>query len=447
MNRWPTVYLFHFLSSLIVFLLMFALLLIPNGATAQEQSKLRQEMDALKKQIEELKAEQKQQNQTLVDEIANLKTETQIPELSEQSVSGLGLGASKVYFSKSKVSLGGYGELVYEDDRAEGSNNTTDMYRFVPYIGYRFNDWIVFNSELEFEHGGADKNRKGYAIVEFMYLDFLLDEKLNVRVGNYLIPVGITNLKHEPTLFGSVLRPTIERNLIPTTWHENGVLLYGDLNEDVSYQAGFFASPLATESSTATAKFKPSSWIKEGRQRGAEAKMEDISGVIRIDYAGLPFTDVGFSYVYGDASHDVEGLSNMSYSLAEAHFETRWKGLEWNGLYARGTFEGAGELNFTSGVMGEVVEGWYTTLSYDTARLIGNDTYQLPIFIRYSEYDLNKEVPTGFARDRSLAKKITTVGVNYKPHPQVVLKADFEATDTEAGYEGDFFNLGMGFVF
>jgi hypothetical protein len=446
MSRFNPVFLFHLITTVLTFFVMLALLLSPSLSQAQD-SNLRQEIEKLKVELQQLKTEQKQQNQTLVDELATLKTESQIPELGDQTVSNLGLGASKVYFSKSKVSIGGYGELTYEDDRLPGSNNTTDMYRFVPYIGYRFNDWIVFNSELEFEHGGADKNRKGYAIMEFMYMDFLLDEKVNIRVGNYLIPVGLTNLKHEPTYFGSVLRPTVERNLIPTTWHENGVLLYGDISEDVSYQAGFFASPLATATEASTANFKPSSWIKDGRQRGAEAKMEDISGVVRVDYAGLPFTDVGFSYVYGDTSQDVDGLSNLTYSLTEAHFETRWNGLEWNGLYARGTFSGAGELNYSAGVLGEVVEGWYTTLTYDTARLIGNNTYQLPVFVRYSEYDLNKEVPTGFARDRSLAKKITTVGLNYKPHPQVVLKADFEFTDTDAGYEGDFFNLGMGFVF
>ena len=44
----------------------------------------------------------------------------------------------------------GIDDVVAESD--EG-NNTADMYRFITYIGYKFSDKIVMNTELEFEHG------------------------------------------------------------------------------------------------------------------------------------------------------------------------------------------------------------------------------------------------------------------------------------------------------
>ncbi len=435
--------LFHLITSATVFLLMFVFLAEKASANVQE------DIAELKKQIQQLKQEQALQKQLFIDEIAALKMSEQIPELKEgaKTISNLGMAASKVYSSKSKVSIGGYGELTYFDPRTQGSNNESDAYRLVPYIGYRFNDWILFNSEIEFEHGGANRST-GVAVIEFMYLDFLLSESANIRIGNYLIPVGITNLKHEPVYFGSVNRPLIEKNLIPSTWHENGILVYGNVIGDFQYQAGIFTSPYAKNPTNTDSNFSPSSWIRGGRQKGAQAKAEDWSGVVRLDYSGIRATDVGFSYVYGDTSQDVAGLGNLTYSLAEVHFETRLAGFEWNGLYTRGTFDGAGELTYTSGgTLGELVEGWYTTFSYDLMRFQEGASYQLPVFVRYSEYDLNKEVATGATRDKALSKKVTTIGLNYKPTNQVVLKADFQAVDTDAGYGGDQFSLGMGFVF
>ena len=446
MTKTKSLFLFHLITSVAVFLTLFVFL--AEKANAQSVD-VKKEIEALKLEIQQLKKEQAEQRQLFIDEIAGLKMVENIPEMKEgeRTQSNLGMAAAKVYSSKSKVSIGGYGELMYFDPRSQGPNNTTDAYRLVPYIGYRFNDWIVFNSEIEFEHGGADTGGTGVAVIEFMYLDFLLSDSANIRIGNYLIPVGITNLKHEPVYFGSVNRPLIEKNLIPSTWHENGILVYGDAAEDFHYQAGVFTSPYATSSAAANSNFSPSSWIRGGRQRGAKAKAEDWSGVLRLDYSGIHATEVGLSYVYGDTSQDVAGLGNLSYSLAEVHFETRMAGFEWNGLYAMGTFDGAGELTYSSGTMGEMVEGWYTTFSYDLMRFAEGANYQLPFFVRYSEYDLNKEVATGATRDKALSKKVTTVGLNYKPTTQVVLKADFQAVDTEAGYEGDQFSLGMGFVF
>ena len=53
-------------------------------------------------------------------------------------------------------------------------DNLADTLRAVLYVGYKFNDWLVFNSEFEFEHSGfSDEHPEGEAIVEFVYLDFL----------------------------------------------------------------------------------------------------------------------------------------------------------------------------------------------------------------------------------------------------------------------------------
>ena len=50
-----------------------------------------------------------------------------------------------------------------------------NMTRVVAYLGYKFNDWIVFNTEIEFEHGSTEN--EGSVSVEFATLDFLLDAR------------------------------------------------------------------------------------------------------------------------------------------------------------------------------------------------------------------------------------------------------------------------------
>ena len=39
--------------------------------------------------------------------------------------------------------------------------------------------------------------------------------------------MGFVNELHEPPFFNGVFRPAVERNLIPTTWNENGLGLHG----------------------------------------------------------------------------------------------------------------------------------------------------------------------------------------------------------------------------
>ena len=240
--------------------------------------------------------------EALTKEMANLKDKMALPPVADQSYGGMGYGASKVYFSRSPLSIGGYGEVVIENTQGQGTDEA-DSLRFVPYIGYRFNDWIVFNSELEIEHSGVfgkdttltDSNGdtvtvsepNGEIVLEFAYLDFLLSEVANIRVGHVLIPFGITNIQHEPTLFPSVNRSEVERNIIPTTWHENGLLIHGEFS-DFRYVVG-------TVNGLDASNFSGSSWIRGGRQKGAQAKAENWAAVFRLEWFGVDGLDIGTS--------------------------------------------------------------------------------------------------------------------------------------------------------
>ncbi|MFX5710069.1 hypothetical protein ABTE34_21505, partial [Acinetobacter baumannii] len=68
---------------------------------------------------------------------------------------------------------------------------------------------IIFNAEIEFEHGGiafdSDDKRHGSAEIEQIWVDFKVMDQFNWRSpGIDLVPIGYINQHHEPTQFYSV---------------------------------------------------------------------------------------------------------------------------------------------------------------------------------------------------------------------------------------------------
>jgi len=168
----------------------------------------------------------------LAEEIDNIKSASVVPDPTYNQVYGAAPAASKVYLKDKGLSIGGYGELLVGQVRENG-NDVVDAQRVVLYFGYKFTDRIIFNSEIEFEHATTSSNKDGQSgsvSVEFALLDFLLWQELNLRAGLLLAPFGIINEVHEPTTFFGVFRPSVETQIIPTTWRENGLGIFGDFD-------------------------------------------------------------------------------------------------------------------------------------------------------------------------------------------------------------------------
>ena len=73
-----------------------------------------------------------------------------------------------------KTSVGGYGELHWENagtpNDSNSSNNNVDAHRYVLFFGHEFNKYLNFNSEFELEHGLV-KDDHGELELEQMYLE------------------------------------------------------------------------------------------------------------------------------------------------------------------------------------------------------------------------------------------------------------------------------------
>ncbi len=375
--------------------------------------------------------------QALAEEIRRLKLEIGLRDVEYQTYGAMGPAASKVYFAPKGLSIGGYGEVTYKN-MLKGKGDQSDLYRLVVYLGYRFSDRLVFNSEVEFEHGGEE------TAVEFAYLDYRLSEALQFRVGNVLVPVGMVNELHEPPFFNGVFRPDLERNLIPATWSENGLGVHGSLGT-VRYQAYLLTALDATNAGSPLSK---GSWVRNARSGGALSRSNTFAGVLAVAWDGGPVS-LGGSLYRGRAGQGEPGV-DADVTLAELHGRASWRGLAAKAIYAVGTLSDSDLVAASPGqVIGSRVAGGYGELAYDVLALLApGGEAQLSPFVRYEAYDLNDKVASSQVRDPSVDVTIWTAGLIWKPLATVALKADWQRKESRGpGSAADQVNLGMGFVF
>ncbi len=379
-----------------------------------------------------------------------------------ESKHGFSPAASKVYHVNRGVSIGGYGEMLFQDFSSQtdagapaNKKNELDFLRAIVYIGHKFTDRILFNSEIEFEHGSTSggSNARGEVNVEFAYLDFITNPAFGARVGLVLMPVGIANELHEPTLFHGARRTLTETNIIPTTWRENGAGVFGQAGA-FNYRAYVVTGLQASSSTLSGVDGFSASGIRGGRSKGAKSVAEDFAYVARVDYEGIPGTLLGGSYYNGNAGQDVTLNGNeidLNVKLWQAHAMSEYKGLELKGLYARSKISDVADLNViqnrsATASTGEEQFGGYAEIAFDVLSLCGAKQYLAPFF-RYERIDTQQKVPSGFTKNPANSQTIFTYGLTYKPHPNTVLKADFQDIDNQAGTGIDQFNAAVGYLF
>ena len=392
----------------------------------------------------------------LTEEIEKVK----LGDVSEPTYTGefgMGPAASKVYHRKKNgVSLAGYGEIVYnnfsnkkDDGSPAASSNQIDFLRNIIYLGYRFNDRFIFNSEIEFEHAKVEDGAEGEVAVEFGYLEARINPVLNFRAGMLLMPIGIINELHEPPTFHGSLRPEVEKRIIPATWRANGLGLVGKTPTGIGYKI------YLTESLNA-AKFSANG-IRSGRQEGSKAIAEDLALTGRLNYTGIQGVDVGASFFVGNTGQtlvDSTGSAiNAGLSLFAIHAIYARNGLEVRGLYARSSLNDVGRLNRTLGFsgnksIGETQSGYYVNAAYDVLSVLTKGiTQYLAPFIQFEKFNTQDDVPAGFFKNPAQDRTNVTLGLTYKPIPNVAFKIDYLNRDNDANTAVDQFNLAVTYLF
>ncbi len=321
-----------------------------------------------------------------------------------------------------RTSLGGYGEMHYNG----GNADEIDFHRFVLYVDHEFNDRIRLKSEVELEHSISGDGQNGEIELEQAFLEFDMNDRNTARAGLFLVPVGIMNETHEPPSFFGVERNPVESNILPTTWWEGGV----------SWTARFgsgFSVDLAAHSGldvpdTGANAFK----IRSGRKKVSKAPAKDPAYTGRIKWTGVPGVELAVTGQYqGDVT---QGSVDVEAFLVETHANIRRGPFGLRALYARWDLKGP-----EPEALGRDEQyGWYVEPSYRFDVPFG----EAGVFARYSEYD----TAAGGGGDSKF--KETSLGLNYWPHPDVVLKFDYQFQNAPQGQAGDDrANLGVGFQF
>lgn len=380
----------------------------------------------------------------LAEEVDKLKTGKSLfnPIKDEKGKFGMGPAASKVYNASAGVSLAGYGEFVYENYDAKLQNGTAssnldqiDALRAVLYLGYKFNDWIVFNSELEWEHTNS-------SALEFAYLDFMFHDLLNIRAGLLLVPMGMINMLHEPTVYLGTKKPLTETYILPTTWRENGVGLFGSI-------AGFSYHVYGLNGFNSTG-FSADKGLREGRQQGSKSKAEDFAGVARLDYENIPGLIIGGSGYYGDSGQKQVG-AQANTKIADAHADFRFRGLQLRGVYTYGWVADVDRINAAKSVTGDKsvgseMRGWYVEIGYDIFRLFKIDQ-KLVMFTRFEKINTQVSSPDSYTSNPANDRQIVTTGFHYQPIINIAIKTDYMFVRNNAETGNDQWNVSLGYVF
>lgn len=333
-----------------------------------------------------------------------------------------------------KTTIGGYGEMHYNNlssDNSSSSKDEFDLHRFVLFFGHEYSDNLRFFSELEVEHGlvkdTEDGSNGGEVEIEQAYVEWDYTEGHRAKAGVFLLPVGILNETHEPETFYGTERNSVEKNIIPTTWWEGGVMFSGEIAEGFSYDAGIH-SGLFIDPNEGDYK------IRSGRQKVSNAKGDDLAYTARIKYTGMPGLELAATVQHQTdvwQGEEFGGEEEVDGTLWEAHAAYTKGDFGLRALYARWDLDDAIEV-VKEGA--DEQEGFYIEPSY---RL----TSDLGIFVRYSEWDNQ----AGDSSDTE--KQQYDIGFNYWLNEHVVLKADYMREEAESGSELRGFNLGVGWSF
>ncbi|HYE30483.1 MAG TPA: hypothetical protein VEH27_03580 [Methylomirabilota bacterium] len=375
-------------------------------------------------------------------------------------------------FKSGGLKFGFYGEAKYRFPQAGA--NTFDPHRFVLTPSYQINDWLVFNSELELEHGAMDEvagltgrsRFDGELELEQFYVDILLNEHFNIRsLGIDLVPVGRINKFHEPTVFYSTERPELYREIIPSTWFEPSMGVWGSIVEGLNYQLMVSTGLEDYSGSDPTAP----GVTARGGMRGARPRIRasdenNLAYSGRLSYNGLPGLDASTSFYYTTT----RGLNNSRSDLAlfdiEAIYKVANTGLELRGDFAYWHIGDPQNLLVNNNAalnddVGDQMYGWYTEAAYhfwpENWKEGRSAEMDLVPFVRYSQITTQSGLMPGSVEidDGTANKDFLTIGLAYFLNSNFVVKGDYRknlngSTVTERrGSDQDYFQLGAGVFF
>ena len=379
--------------------------------------------------------------------------------------------AEKKTCASSRLKVGGYGEAVFsrnffsdhvsrysqpEEHKNDPSHGRFDIPHAVVFLGYDFGKGWTVGTEIEFEHGGngiayekedeeggeweQETEKGGEVELEQFWIQKSFSPAANIRAGHIVVPVGLNNAHNEPLNFFTVYRPEGENTIMPSTWHQTGVSLWGRY-KDFRYEAQLVAGLNADQ-------FTNVGWIKKGHKSPLEFDVANKYGVaLRLDNYTVPGLRIGLSGYYGHSignsyPRNANGVdAEYKGVVAIGAFDFTYNAHNWivRGQADYGYLGDAEQLKYVYNRLNSKSPYKHSAFVSKNAYAVGieagynifsqipqmrRDNQKLYVFGRYEAYNPYASNTKGTAYDYTAVKRMAA-GLNYHPVPQVVIKAEY----------------------
>ena len=325
------------------------------------------------------------------------------------------------------------------------------------WLGYDFGRGWSLGTEIEFEHGGTESaveieeeeageyesevERGGEVALEQFWINKAwLGGKINLKMGHIIVPVGATNMYHMPTEFFTNYRPEGESTIMPCTWHETGVSLWGEVGKwryEVMLLPGLDSD-----------RFGRQTWVAGGAGSPYEFKIANsYAGAFRVDNFSVKGLRLSLSgYVGNSFKNTLSATANNKYkdvkgTVAIGSFDFCY---DAHDLIVRGNFD-YGHLTDS-----ELITKYNMSMRNDSPspkQAIGSDaisagveagynlfgignndklqSQSLYLFGRYEYYDSMYKTEGTIQDSAWCGRQRVAVGLNYRPISDIVIKAEY----------------------
>lgn len=419
------------------------------------------------------------------------------PLMAQETISGQSAAeqSAEIYANGyDKFRFGGYGEAlvnfmdygINRYTRPEGNEkahrNSISIPRFVLAFDYKFNSKWILGAEIEFEAGGTgsayelentengeyetEVEKGGEVALEQFHITRLIHPAFNVRAGHLIVPVGLTNEHHEPINFFGTSRPEGETTILPSTWHENGIEVFGTLGRKYAR----FNYQLQVVTGLNANGFDRNTWVASGKQGIFETdNFTSPAYVARLNYIGVPGLKFGGSFYYchntganSDKTATYKSIGDIPLRIytADVQYKNKYLTARANMIY--GNLGNTVELSNANGKLSglspysRVTPIAKNAVSYGgevgfNLRSLCRDNMRVPViypFVRYEYYNPQEEVLSPHTAELRNKVSMWTAGANWYALPNLVVKADYTTRRIGGGkYNSENeFSLGVAYI-
>lgn len=377
-----------------------------------------------------------------------------------------------------KLTIGGYAEAAYtrnfysdnvyrysrpSEYAGDPSHGRFDIPHAVIYLGYDFGKGWSLQTEIEFEHTGtgsavekefteageweSEVEKGGELELEQLWIQKSFRPEFNVRAGHLIVPVGGLNYAHEPLNYFTVYRPEGENTLLPSTWHDTGISIWG--------QTDHWRYELLVTAGLDGFMFDRDHFVHYGAKSPYEYRVANQLGyAARIDNFSVKGLRIGLSAFYGRAMHNSypNDLHNTRYAAVKGRtfigaldFAYKGKRLIVRGNADYGYVEDAATIStikrnlssnnapYKKSPVGQQALAAGMEAGYDILPWFGVKDSQFFVFMRYEYYD--SYIPAADQQDYPFTDRHrVAAGFNWFPISKIAIKGEYSHRFLKAPY-------------